>query len=50
MMAIDILPTIAEITGTDLPENKIDGKSGGISGQVKQTKRNTKLFLLLQIQ
>ena len=27
MMAIDILPTIAEITGTDLPENKIDGKS-----------------------
>ena len=27
MMTIDILPTIAEITGTDLPENKIDGKS-----------------------
>ena len=27
MMAIDILHTIAEITGTDLPENKIDGKS-----------------------
>ncbi|RLD64557.1 MAG: arylsulfatase [Bacteroidetes bacterium] len=27
MMAIDILPTIAEITGASLPENKIDGKS-----------------------
>ena len=27
MMAIDILPTIAEITGSDLPVNKIDGKS-----------------------
>lgn len=27
MMAIDILPTIAKITGADLPENKIDGKS-----------------------
>ena len=27
MMAIDILPTIAEITGSDLPLNKIDGKS-----------------------
>ena len=27
MMAIDILPTIAEITGADLPTNKIDGKS-----------------------
>lgn len=27
MMAIDILPTIAEITGAPLPESKIDGKS-----------------------
>jgi arylsulfatase len=27
MMAIDILPTIAEITGATLPKNKIDGKS-----------------------
>jgi arylsulfatase len=27
MMAIDILPTIAEITGAELPKNKIDGKS-----------------------
>jgi len=27
MMAIDILPTIAEITGAKLPVNKIDGKS-----------------------
>ena len=27
MMAIDILPTIAEITGSELPEKKIDGKS-----------------------
>lgn len=27
MMAIDILPTIAEITGAKLPDNKIDGKS-----------------------
>ena len=27
MMTIDILPTIAEITGADLPQNKIDGKS-----------------------
>ena len=27
MMAIDILPTIAEITGSDLPVNEIDGKS-----------------------
>ncbi|MBC6410123.1 MAG: sulfatase [Ekhidna sp.] len=27
MMAIDIFPTIAEITGAKLPENKIDGKS-----------------------
>ncbi len=27
MMAIDILPTIAEITGSKLPTNKIDGKS-----------------------
>ncbi|MDH5368026.1 MAG: sulfatase [Cyclobacteriaceae bacterium] len=27
MMAIDILPTIAEITGASLPNNKIDGKS-----------------------
>ena len=27
MMAIDILPTIAEITGAKLPGNKIDGKS-----------------------
>ncbi len=27
MMAIDILPTIAEITGAKLPQNKIDGKS-----------------------
>ncbi|MDH3698800.1 MAG: sulfatase [Flavobacteriaceae bacterium] len=27
MMAIDILPTIAELTGAMLPENKIDGKS-----------------------
>ncbi len=27
MMAIDILPTIAEITGAKLPETKIDGKS-----------------------
>ena len=27
MMAIDVLPTIAEITGSDLPVNKIDGKS-----------------------
>lgn len=26
MMAIDILPTIARITGAKLPENKIDGK------------------------
>ena len=26
-MAIDILPTVAEIIGTDLPKNKIDGKS-----------------------
>ena len=26
-MAIDILPTIAELTGADLPERKIDGKS-----------------------
>ena len=27
MMAIDLLPTIAEITGAELPKNKIDGKS-----------------------
>ena len=27
MMTIDILPTIAEITGAKLPSNKIDGKS-----------------------
>jgi len=27
IMAIDILPTIAEITGSDLPKKKIDGKS-----------------------
>jgi len=27
MMAIDILPTIAEITGSKLPQTKIDGKS-----------------------
>ena len=27
MMAIDVLPTIAELTGAKLPENKIDGKS-----------------------
>ena len=27
MMAIDILPTIAELTGARLPDNKIDGKS-----------------------
>jgi len=27
MMAIDILPTIAELTGAKLPANKIDGKS-----------------------
>ena len=27
MMAIDVLPTIAEITGSDLPVNEIDGKS-----------------------
>jgi arylsulfatase len=27
MMAIDILPTIAEITGAKLPDTKIDGKS-----------------------
>ncbi len=27
MMNIDILPTIAEITGANLPEKKIDGKS-----------------------
>ena len=27
MMAIDIFPTIAEIIGSDLPVNKIDGKS-----------------------
>lgn len=27
MMAIDILPTIAEATGSSLPENPIDGKS-----------------------
>jgi len=27
MMAIDILPTIAKITGAKLPDNKIDGKS-----------------------
>ncbi len=27
MMAIDILPTIAHITGADLPANKIDGKN-----------------------
>lgn len=27
MMAIDILPTIAELTGAELPENEIDGKS-----------------------
>jgi len=27
MMAIDILPTIAEITKSKLPDNKIDGKS-----------------------
>ena len=27
MMTIDILPTIAEITGAKLPNNKIDGKS-----------------------
>ncbi len=27
MMAIDILPTIAEITGAKLPDKKIDGKS-----------------------
>lgn len=27
MMAIDILPTIAEVTGSDLPMKKIDGKS-----------------------
>ena len=26
MMAIDILPTIAKITGANLPQNKIDGK------------------------
>jgi len=27
MMAIDILPTVAKITGAELPENKIDGKN-----------------------
>ena len=27
MMAIDMLPTIAEITGSKLPDNKIDGMS-----------------------
>ena len=27
MMAIDILPTVAEITGSKLPDTKIDGKS-----------------------
>ncbi|WP_350292023.1 sulfatase [uncultured Croceitalea sp.] len=27
MMAIDILPTIAELTGAKLPDNKIDGKN-----------------------
>ena len=27
MMAIDILPTVAHITGTELPERKIDGKN-----------------------
>lgn len=27
MMTIDLLPTIAEVTGSELPDNKIDGKS-----------------------
>lgn len=27
MMTIDILPTIAHVTGTDLPDHKIDGKN-----------------------
>ena len=49
MMAIDILPTIAEITGTDLPENKIDGKSVWDIWTGKTTKPNTKHFFI-QIQ
>ena len=46
MMAIDILPTIAEITGTDLPENKIDGKSAWDiwTGKTDQTQHQAFFF------
>ena len=46
MMAIDILPTIAEITGADLPEKKIDGKSAWEvwTGKTNQTQHEAFFF------
>jgi arylsulfatase len=46
MMAIDILPTIAEITGADLPEKKIDGKSAWEvwTGKTDQTQHEAFFF------
>ncbi len=46
MMAIDILPTIAEITGAELPENKIDGKSVFklLTGKTKQSPQEAYFF------
>jgi len=39
VMAIDILPTIAEVTGATLPKNKIDGKSawGLFTGETNES-------------
>ncbi|MBL6693187.1 MAG: sulfatase-like hydrolase/transferase, partial [Flavobacteriaceae bacterium] len=46
MMAIDILPTIAEITGAELPKNTIDGKSilKILTGEDKQSPQEAYFF------
>ena len=46
MMAIDLMPTIAEITGAELPKNKIDGKSAWNiwTGQTDQSQHQAFFF------
>ncbi len=46
VMAIDILPTIAELTGAELPEKKIDGKSAWslLTGKTNQSPQEAYFF------
>lgn len=46
VMAIDLLPTIAEITGADLPELKIDGKSAWkvLTGEKEESPQEAYFF------